>query len=179
MKNFIVLILMLLSLGWREAYGQNTYYMKLDGIQGEVTAEGYKDWVAVSSFMLGMGVPTASGNAPHAPLPKLDDVVIVKSVDLASTGLNQRCIKGDQQRTVTLVCVRSADVHAGTFVHYRVTLGDVVIKSVRVKGDASAMVEEVSFAPARIKWEYWPLRPDGSPGPGVSAEWDIGHGAPK
>ena len=153
--------------------------MKLDGIQGEVTAEGYKDWVAANSFMHGMGLPTSSGNAPHAALPKSDDVVIVKSVDLASTGLNQRCSKGEQLRTVTLVCVRSADVHAGTFVHYRITLSDVIIKSVRVKAESAAMVEEVAFGPKKIKWEYWPLRPDGSPGPGVSAEWIIEQGGLK
>ena len=60
-------------------------FMKYGGEKGEVTAEGYKDWVELHSFQWGVGRGISAGvggaSKREATAPSVSEITVTKSLD--------------------------------------------------------------------------------------------------
>lgn len=141
-------------------------YLKMSGVQGEATAEGHSNEVSVLSFAFELTHPVG-GAAQRSEL------VLTKLLDKASPTLALKCADGSAFPDATITC-RSNDSTRPIF--YRVLLYDVTISRVAV--DANAITqnrpsESVSVRFNRIRWEYYPILPDGTQGPLEREGWDF------
>ncbi len=80
-------------------------------VKGNVTAEGYKDWVRLDSFEFSNS-RTVTMEAGHmsnreATRPALSTVSISKLMDAASTGLFKESLTGDSGVKVVIDVVRT------------------------------------------------------------------------
>ena len=73
-------------------------YMQFPGIEGPVTAKGYKGWIELESCQLGTNRnvknPTVSGGNREASVPSVSEVVVTKVQDSASGGLFRAALIG-------------------------------------------------------------------------------------
>jgi type VI secretion system secreted protein Hcp len=166
--------LLLTTYGW----GQVDYYLKIDQIPGESTERGFEHWIACVSFTDGISGPKAIGlnQTPEGP-PTLQDIVVTKYVDIATTSLNLACAKGIVLRNVVLACARGGTGRE-VYTQLKITLDDVVVKSVSAKGGLTNLTEDVVLSYRKIRWEYIPLFPNGRTGTPVSTGWNLDANVP-
>ena len=72
-------------------------YMKFGGIPGDVTTDGYKDWIELNSFQYGVGravTSGAGGNQRESSAPNVSEIVVTKHFDKASAKLYQDSVAG-------------------------------------------------------------------------------------
>ena len=66
-------------------------YMKIDGINGEVTAAGYEKWIDVGSLQFGVGraisTPVGGGSKREAGHPSISEITLSKTFDNSSIEL--------------------------------------------------------------------------------------------
>lgn len=156
---------------------QEHIYMTVDGIDGEVTVEGFEDTVAVREFGYSVELPltnerTRGGVTRDKSIHS--DVVLKKVVDLSSVKLFQNCCEGTKIDEIKFEFVRFSQ---GEMVVARtVELTDVFISRFAHLGDYLASsdlpMEEIAFNFATIKDTYHQQKPDGSMGGNVEFGWD-------
>ncbi len=77
-------------------------YMKYADKKGEVTAEGYKDWIEVHSFQwgVGRGISAGSGGASkrEASAPSISEITMTKTMDSFSPLLLKEAIGGKSEK---------------------------------------------------------------------------------
>ena len=81
--------------------------MKFGSIPGDVTTDGYKDWIELNSFQMGVGraIGTAARGAAtrEASEPNISEIVITKRVDKSSTKLFMDAVAGDLSKSLRAV----------------------------------------------------------------------------
>lgn len=148
-------------------------YLKLDAIQGEASAEKYKDQIEVLSWTWGL---TQSGSAHHGSGTgtagvTVGDVSIVKFVDKATPNLVKLCCQGTFFKEATLTVCK-----AGTepVPYLQLVLQEGLVSSVNSGGigPEERLIETVSFNFKIFKMNYIPQK-DGKAGAAIPAGWDI------
>jgi type VI secretion system secreted protein Hcp len=95
-------------------------FMKYGDLKGEVTAEGYKDWVELQSVQWGLGRGISSGvgggSKREATAPSISEIVVTKSMDAFSALTLKEAIGGDAE-TVKLELTQTDN--AGKHVAYQ------------------------------------------------------------
>jgi type VI secretion system secreted protein Hcp len=152
-------------------------FLKIDGIDGEGTKEGYEKQIEIISFSTGVtqrigsrsdaGAPGGSG-CDHM------DFSISKFMDSTSPTLALYCSQGKNINSVVITLCASTGERA-KYMEY--TLTNVVISSYSTAGAAESSegkpTEAVSFNYAKIEWTYTGMSPDtGVVGTPVIANWD-------
>jgi type VI secretion system secreted protein Hcp len=73
--------------------------MSYGTMKGEVTAEGYKDWVELGSFQWGVGRGISSGvgggSKREASAPSVSEIVVTKTLDAFSPSALKEAIGGE------------------------------------------------------------------------------------
>ena len=81
-------------------------YLEYDGINGNVTADGYQDQIGVLSFAFGVGraISMEPGNMANreATRPSVSEVTVTKMMDNASSSLFKEAVTGSAGKTVKL-----------------------------------------------------------------------------
>jgi|DewCreStandDraft_4_1066084.scaffolds.fasta_scaffold83294_2 type VI protein secretion system component Hcp len=141
-------------------------YMRVDGLNGDVTAKGREGWFRLLSFQVGHAAPPSKGLLPFQPLG------VSKAVDSGSVWFAAHAANGKRLPAVTVdFTVSSADEP----LLYRVVLRDVALENYKVVGyDNSGKPEEAfELRYSRIEWTYFP------PGkPPIQYRWDVATGTP-
>ncbi len=74
-------------------------YMKFEGIDGDVTAEGHEKWIEVGSFQWGVGrgisSPTGASADRESSAPSVSEIVVTKQSDQASPKLLDSALQGE------------------------------------------------------------------------------------
>src|SRR6516165_9612035 len=77
-------------------------YMKIDGVDGSVTAAGHEKWIEIESAQVGTHrhVTNATGRGVNreASAPAVSEIVVTKSTDCASTGLFRLSLHGEGKK---------------------------------------------------------------------------------
>lgn len=154
-------------------------FLKIDGVEGESTDAGHKNWIEILSFNHGMSQPASSSastaGGATAGRVNMQDFSIVKFVDKATAKLAEACCTGKHVPNIKIeVCRAGGDKLK--YMEYK--LSDAIVSAVRQGGSSSGSedipVEEVSFNFGKIEWTYTQQkRSDGSGGGNVSAGWDL------
>lgn len=145
-------------------------FLKIDGVDGESTADGHKDWINLVSFNQGVSTKAVrSGVSRMQSRAEFGDFMIKKQVDKATPLLMQACASG---QVFPELILEVAGPNRQTY--YTITMKKIMVTSVSSGGsDCSSdcqPMEEVSFSYDKITWEY---NKGSSAGGSVKASWDI------
>ena len=171
MKYIVFALLTAAAFFGNSAQASFECYLKIQGVLGESTAEGHTNDITIESFAF--DVSNAGGS-----LPQRSDLLLTKLLDKASPILALKCADGTMFQDATITC-RSTD--PGRPIFYRLTLAEVTVTQVTVQGNASLdnrPHESVALRFAAMRWEYYPIKPDGSQGTVVRGGWDFARNRP-
>lgn len=77
-------------------------YMQIDGIEGDVTAEGHEKWIEVNSFQWGVGrgvtSPVGGSADREASAPSVSEIVVTKLCDKASANVLREALWGEGKK---------------------------------------------------------------------------------
>lgn len=144
-------------------------YMRIDGIEGESTAQGYEKWIDIVSFEHALTVAVQSGRVNSAPVHT--PIVIGKSLDVATVRLIEALNKGVRISEVELAFVRPGE---DRFEYLRIELKNVYLTrhAMSLLG-INGNTEETALVYEEITWTYTPQGPDGRPGPPVTTTYNV------
>lgn len=132
-------------------------YLKYEGIKGNITAEGYSDYIALSTVNLGVGrgISMESGNMANreSTRPTLSEIVITKPADTSATALFKESVTGNGGKEVTIKFVRTGSDAIQEFMEYVLT--DVMISGYSLSGEAEDEPKEtikLSYTKIMIKY---------------------------
>lgn len=150
-------------------------------IKGNVTAEGYKDWISLGSlqFGIGRGISMEAGNIANreATRPSISEVTISKVMDGASSGLFKESVTGSAGTKVLLEVVKTGADKLEKFVTYE--LEDVLVSSYSVSaGDGGAPMESISLSFAKITMSYTSADTKNKAGGPARVGYDLSTGKP-
>ncbi|MFI4989138.1 MAG: Hcp family type VI secretion system effector [Alphaproteobacteria bacterium] len=151
-------------------------YMKYDGIDGDTTEEGHKDWIALESAALGtsrnISTPTGHAARRESGAPVVSEVVISKTMDKGSQKLFAASLSGES-KLVKLDFVRTGDPGE---IYLTLTLTNVLVSSFNVNssgGEHSHAMESISLNFTKIEYAYTPYSSDHKAGTPQRYTYDI------
>ena len=153
-----------------------SWFLKIDGIDGESTDVSHKDEIDVLSWSWGVahtGGGTGSGGGGGAGKAAFQDFHFVARISKASPMLFLSCATGTHHKTAALSGVRSAGKSkSAEFLKYK--LSDVVVTSDQHSGsEAGEPVEQFSLNYSKIEVSYTPQTATGKVGVPVQAGFDV------
>ena len=99
-------------------------YIKYEGITGDTTAEGHKEWIEVNSFQWGVGrgihSPTGAGGDRESSAPSVSEIVVTKHADTSSIDLLSEALQGEG-KTVKIDFVKTDKGKLETYLSYELT----------------------------------------------------------
>lgn len=154
-------------------------YMKIEGVVGDVTADGYEGWIDVSHVQEGMTQNIEVGGVGGGTSGKVNisDTVISKVLDRTSPVLRQKLVGGKEIPSVIISLVRTGADKIEEY--FRITLEEVYLTSVSMSGSGSDLpTESVSCAYNKVRWEYTPYDSKGGKGSPIVVGWDVAKNVP-
>lgn len=132
-------------------------YLEIDGIKGESTGKQGKDQIELMSFSNGQSMPLersasntsrASGRADHK------DFLITKQLDLSSATLFEKCVTGEEIKSVKLHVLK-ADAKGAPLEFLTYVFENCIVTSVSMSGSQDGQpTESISFNYLTAKWTY-------------------------
>ncbi|MDH3277345.1 MAG: type VI secretion system tube protein Hcp [Nitrosopumilus sp.] len=155
-------------------------YVKIPGIEGDVTTEGYDngEWFVADSFSFGVeremkeSVGKGGTQDINIGIGELQDVSISKSMDSASAQLAQLAINGNSCGTAEIDFVEIEESSGEAVPYLKYKLDRCFVKSWSISGDADDRpTEEVAFYYNKIAFAYTPQGEE-KPKPTNIMSWD-------
>jgi type VI secretion system secreted protein Hcp len=119
-------------------------YLELDGVKGNVTAEGYKNHIAIKSVKFGVrrGVSMEPGNMSNreATRPSLSQIVLTKTADSSATALFKEAVTGSTGKKAVLKFVQTGADKVQQFMDY--TLENCLISGYLIEANAEEAPKE-------------------------------------
>jgi type VI secretion system secreted protein Hcp len=121
-------------------------YVKYAAINGDVTAEGHKQWIEVNSFQWGVGrgisSPTGGSADRESSAPSVSEVVVTKPTDIASTNLLHEALQGEGVE-VTIDFCKTDKGNLQVYLSY--TLTNTMISGFSLSSGGDRPQESLSF----------------------------------
>lgn len=115
--------------------------MKMDGVQGHVTTQGYQNWIEVQSFSFGVmrNISTKPGNVidRETTKPSVSEVIITKPMDKATPNLFTQTTSGKAVANVEIDFCQTDGNSVKTYMKY--TLSNVLLSNYQVLGQTDAV----------------------------------------
>jgi len=149
-------------------------YMKFGDVKGQVTTEGFKDWIECSSFQLGIGrsVSTGAGGAQReSSHPNISEITITKVNDKASPKLMEDAVAGHFDTKVELKFTATTKNKVDTFLAYELSHCGVSGFSTHSGGENP--VESLTLNFTKIMVTPTSFGTDGKPGKGDIVTYDL------
>jgi type VI secretion system secreted protein Hcp len=149
-------------------------YMQIEGIDGNVTAEGYTNWIACGSLQYGIGrgisAPTGSDVDREASTPSVSEIVVTKEMDKASPKLFESALWGEGVK-VKIHLVKTDKGKPEPFM--TLELEDTLISGYSVSSGGDRPSESLSLNFTKIIYEYTPMKDKNETGDPVKAGYDL------
>ncbi|MFO1086851.1 MAG: type VI secretion system tube protein Hcp [Reyranellaceae bacterium] len=149
-------------------------YMKFGDIKGQVTTDGFKEWIELTSAQLGVnrGVSTgAGGRGREAANPSISDLVITKEFDVASSKLLQDAVAGTFNSKVEIKMTTTTKNKVDTFLALELT--DCGVSSYSTSSGGDKPMESLSLNFTKIMYTPSPLDTKGTPVKGAVVTYDL------
>ncbi|MFH5926830.1 Hcp family type VI secretion system effector [Roseomonas xinghualingensis] len=149
-------------------------YMKFGKIDGQVTTEGYKNWIELHSFQLGVGrgvTSGAGGQARESSNPNISEISVTKTFDVSSSGLFEDSVAGTFNTKVEIKFTSTTKSKVDTFLAYELT--DCGVSSYSVSSSGDNPVESLSLNFTKIMVSPSPLDNAGTPKAGAKVTYDL------
>ena len=152
-------------------------YLQIDGIKGESSDSGHKDWIECSSVNWGVLQPksaTASSSGGHtAERCEHTAITIDKLADLATPLLLQNCSSGKTIPKAKFEFLR-ADGQGERIKYFEIELINVLISSVAPSvSEGDILKETIALKYSQVKWKYVQQKISGGSGGNTSGGWDL------
>jgi type VI secretion system secreted protein Hcp len=135
-------------------------YLKLDGIEGESTAQGHEKEIVIESWSMGARAH-GSGGGGGAGKTCLSDLSLLKMVDKASPLLLQATAVGAHIPNATIAVRKAGEKQQDYFI---IRLKDVIVTSVNQSSGGDVAMESLSLGFASMTMTYRVQAADGSLG---------------
>ena len=115
-------------------------YLKYPEIHGEVTTEGYKNWIELNSFQYGVSRNVSSGaggNTRESSAPNIGEIVVTKHFDKSSAKLYQDLVAGTFDTKVVIKMTTTTKNKTETFLTFELSDCGVSSYSLSSGGDTS------------------------------------------
>jgi type VI secretion system secreted protein Hcp len=148
-------------------------FIKFSDVKGDVLDKSHKGDVEILSWSWGVntsGAKTAAA-ASAGGKPSVHLFTFTKQVDRASSQLLAFALNGKHLKTATLTMRKAGARQPLEFL--RITFDDLVVTSVDLSGNGEQVLESVSIAFARVKYEYIPQSETGAAEAAMVTEWDV------
>lgn len=120
-------------------------FLKIDGIDGDVTGHKHKGEIELLSFSWGLAQATsAPGGGGGAGKPTVSDFSVVKQIDKSSPKLMEACCRGEHIPNVNITLVNRETKEE----YLKIKLTDVLVSSYQTGGSGgggAVPVDQVSF----------------------------------
>jgi len=150
-------------------------YVEWEGIEGDVTAEGYAKHIEVNSFQFGIGrgigSPMGGSKDRESSAPSVSEVVVIKPTDSASTALFEGALYGEGKK-VTLKFVNTDAGQLETFLSYE--LQEVLISGYSMSSGGDNPSESVSLNFTKIIMKNTPTGSSNETLTVMPTGWDLG-----
>lgn len=151
-------------------------YLKVDGIDGDVTAEGHEQWIECSSMQFGVGrgihTPTGSSQERESSAPSVSEVSVTKAMDLATPMIfSESCVGKSKEVKIDLIQTGEA---LETYMSY--TLTNALISGYSVSTSGERPSESLSFNFTKIEMKYTPYDNEHNAGSPLPAGYDVSLG---
>ena len=132
-------------------------YIEYEGIKGNVTADGYKDHIALLSaqFGVGRGISMEAGNLSNreATRPSISEVTVTKTADNSVTGLFKESVTGSAGKKVVIKFVRTGADKVQEYMDY--TLENCLVSGYSISADAEGEpIETITLSFSKIMINY-------------------------
>lgn len=153
-----------------------TIYMKVEGIDGKVTADGHEKWIEVSSMSFGVGRAINSANPGNqsnreSSVPSFSEISIAKDADESSPKLFTEACIGKAKKVEIHFCNIGDKVQS--FLEYVLT--DVLISSYSIGAGSggSHPSESLSLNFSKIEMKYIPYNDKNEKGSPIATTYDL------
>ncbi|VAW91393.1 hypothetical protein MNBD_GAMMA23-1064 [hydrothermal vent metagenome] len=134
-------------------------YCEFDGINGNVTAKGYENQIAISSFNFSTSrsvtmIPGTTANREVTP-PHFSEALLTKGFDVSTIGLFKEVVGASTGKNVKLHFLRTSSEGLQEYMTYE--LSDCIVSSVKVYADggyASDPREEIKLSYSKLMMSY-------------------------
>ncbi len=132
-------------------------YLEYKGIKGNVTAEGYKDHIAVESvqFGVGRGISMEAGNLSNreSTRPSLSEITLSKMADNSVTAIFKEAVTGSAGKQVVIKFVRTGADKVQEYMSF--TLEDCLVSSYSISASSEGEPQEsISLSYSKIMINY-------------------------
>jgi len=137
-------------------------YMKIEGIDGDVHAEGHENWHEIFSFSWGesQSASNSQGGGGGAGRVSMSDLTVMKMSGKGSPLLMFACASGKLLPAVQMEMVRTTEGQG--LILQRWTLTNAMITSFQVSGSGGEVpTESISLNYTKIKYEQGVATPNG------------------
>ena len=153
-------------------------YMKFGDIKGQVTTEGFKDWIELNSFQYGVNrnVSTGAGGAGREGAhPHISDIVVTKEFDVASPKLYQDAVAGAFSTKVEIKLTTTTKNKIDTYLALELPDCGVSSYSTSAHGGSGgdAPMESYTLNFTKIMYTPSPLDTKGTPVKGAVVTYDL------
>ena len=154
------------------AQAANSYFLKIDGIAGNSTDKGHKDWIDIDSFAWGVTL-TTNTSGPSVGKASFSDLAWSQSVDISTPKWFVQVANGKHIPTVTLDVVRTGGKAAGDL-FFQMIFTDTVGTKMNVSGGGSTLYETAAMTSGdTVKLRYRPQDDKGGYGAWVEGSFNI------
>lgn len=149
-------------------------YLKIEGVDGEVTAKGHEKWIEINSAQwgVGRGVSAPSGGTREASAPSFSELTLTKLTDKTTPFFFLQAATGTG-RQVDIHWTQSSAL-GGEVVYYAITLSDVLVSGFSQSSGGDRPAESISLNYSKFQMTYTPIDPaTGKAGTPISAAYDL------
>ncbi len=146
-------------------------------IKGDSTVAEHTDWITVDSLQWGVNrnISRSGGGADRdTSNPVFSEVVLTKSIDIASTELWRQAVCGDSLGIATIDFIQTSGPDSKVQVYYQVKLHDAIVSSYNEGSGGGTRPHEsitINFTKIERKFNQFPV--GGSPTEGEVKNWDL------
>lgn len=169
-------------------------YMKIDGIDGDVSAKGYEKWIEVQAMNFGVNrsINTAPGKNSdrESTKPSVGEIIVSKLADKSSPHLFSASCAGAAKKEVKIHFCKTGHSKEGEVKPYlEYTLNDVLVSNYKIKaaditqtagatsGANEVPVETVNFNFNKIEMKHTEHDGKNNAGTPVTTSYDLATAA--
>ncbi len=151
-------------------------YLHVDGLEGDVTAQGHEGWIECKSLQWGVGraisTPTGSSQERESSAPSVSEVTVVKLADKCTPKIFElACVGTSKLVKIDLV---QTGTELDTYLSYELENSLISGYSVNTGGDKPT--ESLSFNFTKVVMKYTPYDNEHNAGSPIPAGYDISLG---
>ena len=152
-------------------------YLKIEGIDGKVTAQGHEKWIDISSLQWGVGraISSAVGSAKdrEASKPSISEVSVTKLMDQSSPLIFTEACVGKSKKVDIHLCTTGTE-KIDTYMEY--ALEDCMVSGYSVATGGDRPTESISLSFTKMIMKFIPYDDAGKAQSPIPAGYDMALG---